>query len=140
MRGEHLKPYHFKPGVSGNPSGRPILPDELRAIRSLNQVEACKLISKYARMTKDELLKAVDDESTPVIELSIASIFSKCVENGDYTRLSFLLDRAIGKVPSIAESDEETLARAEIQSLSDQELLRLITEKLPELTSIKSEE
>lgn len=21
--GKHLKPYHFKPGVSGNPSGRP---------------------------------------------------------------------------------------------------------------------
>jgi hypothetical protein len=84
-------------------------------------------------MTKDELEVAKESPSTSVIELTIAAIFAKSIETGDYTRLSFLLDRAIGKVPVLQETDDETAARDEIRSLSDQELIRLVSEKIPQL-------
>ncbi len=129
----------WQPGQSGNPSGRPRLPDELRAIRALTSLEVCKLVSKYARMSFSELEALLESKSIPVIELTIASIFAKAFESGDFTRLSFLLDRAIGKVAVMEESDEDKAARKEIEDLSDGELLRLVVAKIPELTA-KSED
>lgn len=129
----------WKPGQSGNPSGRPKIPEALRGIHSLTQPEVCKIISKYARMEKAELIGASENPKTSALELCIASIFVACIKTGDYTKLSFLLDRAIGKVPVIEETDEDKAARQEIQSLSNDELIRLVTEKLPELTAKKAE-
>ncbi len=68
-----------------------------------------------------------------MLEVAIASVFAQAAKNGDYTRLSVLLDRAIGKVPVIEPTDEEAAALKDIRDLSDQELLRLVKEKIPEL-------
>lgn len=124
MTARNLKPW--PKGVSGNPGGNPKLPEELRAIKSLTQIEACKLISKYARLSRGELEAAVQDPQTPVIELAIASIFAQSIKQGDYTRLSFLLDRAIGKVRDVSPDDESADARTELRVLSTEELLRLV--------------
>lgn len=128
---EHLTPW--KPGQSGNPGGNPKLPDALRAIKSLSVKEVNKLISKYARLSMVQLKAAQEDKKVSVIELCIAAIFARCMEYGDYTRLNFLLERAIGKVPIAVEDDEDRAARKDIEELSDQELLRLAKEKIPEL-------
>lgn len=130
---ERLRPYHFKPGQSGNPLGRPKAPEYLRKIASLTQIEACKLISKYGRMTMAELTLAIESKTTPVIDLAIASIFNQSILTGDYKRLEFLLDRAIGKAPLIEESEEEVAAREELRNLTNPELLALIKNKIPEL-------
>ncbi len=131
MGAEHLRPW--KKGQSGNPTGMPRIPDYLRGIASLTQLEVVKVISKYARMTRAELQIAATDANTPMLEVAIASVFAQAAKNGDYTRLSFLLDRAIGKVPVIEPTDEEAAALKDIRDLSDQELLRLVKEKIPEL-------
>lgn len=96
-----LPPTHsrFKPGESGNKSGRPKLPKELALIRSLTADEVKKIISKFAEMKKSEIEMTLDDPSTPILHLAIASIFNQCAKHGDYGRLSFLLDRAVGKAP-----------------------------------------
>ncbi len=124
------------PGQSGNPGGRPRMPDELRAITSLSRIEILKLVSKYARMSMDELQEAGKSRSTPLVELSIASIFLHTVKNGDYARLAFLLEQALGKVPTSAITDEEAQARKELQELSDSELLKLVKEKIPEFEDV----
>lgn len=124
----------WKPGQSGNPSGGPRLPAELLAIRALTRAEACRYIAKYARMTKEELELAATNPKTTAIELSIASIFMKCIQHGDSTRLQFLLDQSIGKIPVATETDEEKLARQDLQNLSDQELIKLVKDKIPELS------
>jgi hypothetical protein len=121
---KNLKPW--QPGQSGNPGGRPKLPEVLRGIASLSQSEVCKLVSKYARMTRDELQQAIQAPSTPVLEMAIASIFAQSIKQGDYTRLSFLLDRAIGKVREVSPDDESADARTELRVLSTEELLRLV--------------
>lgn len=120
-------------GQSGNPGGRPKIPDALRAIRSLSYHEMQKLVSKYARMTQAETAIALADRETPMIERTIASIFWHSDKYGDCVRLAFLLDRAIGKVPVAIEDDDDRAARKEIEDLSDHELIKLVAEKLPEL-------
>lgn len=130
----------WRPGQSGNPSGKPKLPEELRGIHSLTQLEVNKLVSKYARMTKEEILVVIKDSNTPMLELCIARIYTRASKFGDYSRLAFLMDRALGKIPVAEDTDEDKEARKEIESLSDQELLRLVVEKLPSLESKKTHE
>lgn len=126
-----LADYKWQPGQSGNPGGRSRLSEELRQIKALSQPEVARFIAKYARMTQADVEKVVLNKKMPMLEACIASVFAKCVELGDFTRLSFLLDRAIGKIPVAVEDDEDRAARKMIEDLSDEELFRLVAEKIP---------
>jgi len=93
----------FVPGVSGNPNGRPKQPPEIRAIKSLSPEYVKKIISKFSQMSKEEmgtfLRLGPDDPGGPnMMEIMIGSIVAKAAQDGDYTRLNFLLDRSIGRV------------------------------------------
>jgi hypothetical protein len=112
----NLKPW--KPGQSGNPSGMPRIPDALRGIHSLTQLEVVKVVSKYARMTREELQRAITATDIPMLELAVASVFAQSAKRGDYQRLAFLLDRAIGKPKEVVEDTESKLA-----GMNDAELM-----------------
>lgn len=129
----------WKPGESGNPSGRPKLPPELKAIRCLSHLECSRLISKYARMEYDEILEASENPKLPMIESCFASLFLKGKEKGDWTTISFLLDRACGKLPLILETEEEKAARAELDALTDEELVKFLSSQIPALNPPRNE-
>lgn len=122
----------FKPGQSGNPGGRPKLPEELKTIHAHSPVEVSRVISKYARMSFDELKEILTSKSRPVLELAVAKLFMTIIEAGDHSKLSFLLDRCIGKVPEMVETDDDSEAREELKKLSLNELLNLVQSNLPE--------
>jgi len=123
----------WPPGKSGNPGGKSSIPEELRGVKSLSQLEVTKLISKYARMTGKEILACQKNPDLPVLELAIISIFEKSIENGDYQKLSFLLDRCVGRLDNLlVDEDEADDARAQLQKLSLQELVVFVKENLPE--------
>lgn len=126
---KNLKPW--QPGQSGNPGGSNI-PTELRSVRSLTRGEISKTISKYARFIMTELQERMADPKTTVFELSVGSIFLRSIKEGDYQRLSFLLDQTAGKVPVSIEDDEAHQAREELRKLSVNELLTLVKQTFPE--------
>lgn len=88
-------------------------------------------------MTQSELTEAVLDPNVAIIDICIASIFQKCAARGDYMRLMFLIERAIGRAPITAETDEEKEMRLELRNLGNTELLQLIKSKIPELEAEK---
>lgn len=123
----------WKPGQSGNPSGRPKLPEELRSIRALTQEELQRIISKYGRMPLPELDAIIAAKAGPTLELVVARILQEAFKRGDGQRLEFLLNRALGKPKEAPAADPIDEAILQIQEMSNQELAEFVRAKLPDL-------
>ncbi len=85
---KHLKP--FVKGQSGNPSGKP------KQLLTKDKVKG--ILGKFADMTRSQLQDIVTDPKSTMLEIIIAAIMVKAAKDGDYGRLSFILDRSIGKI------------------------------------------
>lgn len=92
------KEKRFKPGQSGNPGGRPKLPEDIKKARQLNQVEFERAVNRFLYMTREEMQATLKDPATPMIEIMIGSIMAQGAQKGDQLRLEFVLNRIIGKV------------------------------------------
>jgi len=89
----------WKPGYAPNPAGRVPMSPELKAIKKLSPGYLKLIIAKLARMTPQELiLSAKDPGKLNNLEMMVASIVSRAIQDGDHSKLNFLLDRSIGKV------------------------------------------
>lgn len=104
----------FLPGQSGNPKGRPPDSPEIKALKKLTKGELAVLLNKVLQ-SKPEDLKTFKGT---VLELWLAAGATKAIQTGDYSRLEFLINRLIGKVP-------DKLEVSEIDSVSDEELLKM---------------
>lgn len=129
---EHLKKYAFPKGVSANPGGKP------KWLLTKGQVE--QAFQAFHSMTKEELIKVRDDDKSLAMHAMIASIMIKTIEHGDQSRMQFLLDRAIGKVPQIVTMSDEEIVLDEIKALSDEQLIELAKQKIPQLEGPKPTE
>jgi len=88
----------FKPGQSGNPKGRPKLPEDVLESRKQNTVSVARILNKFMNMNIEELKLLMNDKKTQNLELMIGRIIIEAIKTGDYTRLNFILDRSIGKI------------------------------------------
>ena len=93
---KNLKP--FKPGQSGNPSGRPKTPEDIAKAKRLNQHELDRIINKYLWMDREAMQARLKDPSTPMMEIMVGSIVAQAAQKGDQQRLEFILQRVVGKV------------------------------------------
>lgn len=88
----------FLPGKSGNPKGRPKTREDLKAIRLLSADDSKRLVQKVLDMSAHEIRAMVEDPLTPALEIMVAKIVIKAIDEGDPARLNFLFDRTVGKV------------------------------------------
>jgi hypothetical protein len=88
----------FPPGVSGNPNGRPKVPEEIKMARALNKLELERILNEFIYMTPDEMTTKIESGSATAIEAMVGAIILAAVKHGDQARLNFILDRLIGKV------------------------------------------
>lgn len=96
---EHLKPHQWKPGQSGNPSGRPKGAVSLTAkLRQALEVEI-----KPGLTTADLLVK----------------VAIKAASKGDYKFWKEILDRIDGKVPDKIQTDDPIKVIVEYASKND---------------------
>ena len=93
-----VPPHAFKPGVSGNPSGRPKVLKDIAEARKQNSNSVARILNRFMNMDFDELKKLMQDPATQTLELMIGRVIVESIKTGDQTRLNFILDRMIGKV------------------------------------------
>lgn len=93
---KNLKPW--KKGQSGNPSGGPKLPEDLRKAATLTKTEALEKLVAYLRMDIHELEAVLKDKSRKVMDHWVARVCLIGIKEGDYKRLEFMFDRILGKV------------------------------------------
>lgn len=117
----HLPPIEtrWKPGQSGNPSGK-------RHI-IINSEFVRELIQRLSLMSKTELQELLNNPKSTMIELQFASAMIHATKTGDYSRMDFLLNRMVGKVKENVSIEQVNPIREEIQQLATAELLRIVS-------------
>ncbi len=125
---KNLRPY--QPGQSGFAGRKHQLPEDLRGIKSLSRLEVTKLISRYARMTADEITIVLEERKVSILELAFCSIFINSLEKGDFTRIAFLIEQSVGKVPNSVQDDEDDVEREQLAKLSLKEILHLASNNI----------
>ena len=114
--------YRFKPGQSGNPGGRP------KAKITIDLLK--EIVEKLFLMNREQLQQVITDAKTTTIELQFVSIMARAAKDGDYSRLSFILDRIIGKPKLPEEITEEEKMRAEVKKMTREQLIELVKDDL----------
>lgn len=88
----------FKPGQSGNPNGRPKLPEDIRKASQLTNEEFIRIANRFFSMTRGEIQETLQDPKATLLELIVGGIAAKAAKDHDHYRAEFLLQRTIGKV------------------------------------------
>jgi hypothetical protein len=131
-----VNPYLYKPGQSGNPGGRPKLPEHLRLIKVFTGEEIQRIIARHGRSTLQNLLDIKDDPKAQMIDRIFARMFYDSFFSKDADALGaikFLLDRSIGKVSETVFTESEDDAEREgLRKLTLEELLQLVRRMIPD--------
>lgn len=83
--------------------GRPRLTEEQKALRRLTLTEFQGIANKYLHMTREDAAKAWQNPAAEFIDLLVISALKDAVTKGDGAKVSWILERLIGKVPSPVE-------------------------------------
>lgn len=95
---KHLKKHQFKPGVSGNPLGRPLNPIP-RALKELTVETYRRVIEAVCTGNLDNLKAMIKDPTVSALQVGVASAFAKALEAGDYATIERIAERIVGKIP-----------------------------------------
>jgi hypothetical protein len=122
---DNLKPWVS--GQSGNPDGRPAVPEDIKRIRKLTNDEIKEVGSLLLNGKQSELQAMVDSDETPILKKWMANVSIQGLKTGDMTRLDALLNRLVGKVKD--EIDVNLIPRPVIIEKHDGTIVEMTTEK-----------
>lgn len=101
----------FKPGQSGNPSGKPKMPEELQKANKLSAKKFIEYVNRYINMDREDIKEDMKRPEATMLELLVAGMISRAVSQQDPVRANFILDRTIGKVIDRMQIDVEVIAK-----------------------------
>lgn len=112
---DNLKPY--KPGQSGNPSGKPA------GLLTKDQVSS--VMGKFSHSTREQLQAVITNPKSTMLEIMVASVMARAAKDGDPNRMEFLLQRTIGKVQDLSQIELKKWD-AEFEQLPRQNILDVL--------------
>jgi hypothetical protein len=113
-------PNKFKPGASGNPSGRPPDPPALKELKSLNRMQMQTLMNEVFQLNRLELKRLCKSKTESAVKVMLAKILDDAIRSGDYKRAEFFFGRLFGRVPvRIADSDGQPLSFVQLIQIAE---------------------
>lgn len=124
----------FIKGISGNPRGRPLLPEDLRLAKQEKQEDFERIMIKLLDSPIVEIDEILKNPDTDALTLLVGSIIGKALKEGDHQRFNFLLDRLIGKAKENFQLTGPDGGPIEIvrrfKDLPDEELLKMLPDAI----------
>ncbi len=109
------KKAQWKKGQSGNPSGRPAEPPELKHLKLLTKQELVEVANLVIKGDVDTLLALRKDKKQSVIKVMVASVAARIIMKGDMQALDVLLNRLVGKVKDEFKFEGEVRGKVIVQ-------------------------
>lgn len=122
-----LKPFHFKPGQSGNPEGGKKHNPGLRKLKKLQTESYVDLIELVAFKSKADVMEVAKDAAEENLLGTIAQIWMIARARGDYDTIEKILSRVLGKVPDKIDINSKNLT---VTGEIDKEKLKAALAKL----------
>lgn len=97
-RAAHLARHAFKPGQSGNPTGRPVNPLR-KALRKFTIKEYRKAIELAVQGDIEKLERIAMSKTHSVLRVGVARALLKAVRKGDWETFEAIAARIVGKIP-----------------------------------------
>ncbi len=94
----------FKPGQSGNPSGRKPADPEVLALKALTHDQFKELANLVLQGKRQDVTDIVNDQNAALFKRWLAKMADQGFNRGDQQALEFFLNRLIGKVPDKIEA------------------------------------
>lgn len=105
-RQQHLKPYQFKKGQSGNPNGGKAHNKEIKKIKNLTEKELIEVGSLVVKGSIAELERIRKDKNSSALGAMIAGVALNAIAKGNSQALDAILNRLIGKVKEKVEINQ----------------------------------
>ena len=99
----------FKPGVSGNPSGRIHPPKDILEARKISQIEYERIVNKYLFMTDEEFDTDMARPDRTKFEKLLGGIIDCAIKKKDERKAEWLLARTLGKMRDRLEIESKSL-------------------------------
>ncbi len=96
----------FQAGTSGNPSGRPREPGDVKDLRRKGNLDIVRTISAVLAMSRGQFQEFSEKEDLSINEQLIVSILNRGIAFGDPRIWEVLMNRYLGRVPMLTHESE----------------------------------
>ena len=124
---DRLIDHRRKPGdkkLNANHSGKLTSRADIRPAMLLNRESLSNGILDLLTTPEPELMRIVGDPTLPMVTKIVANVILESFRKKDPTRISFLFDRALGKVPN-EQIERAVKSKIDLSKLSERQLLDL---------------
>ena len=126
---KEAEPFKFKPGVSGNPAGRPKLSPEKKRFRKLT-IETYRRVIKIAlRGSFEELEAFAKDKRNSALEVGVARLLIRAINEGDTNTFETFTARIVGKIPEVFQVDSNIQSTSKVLASLSVDTAKALIEK-----------